>query len=102
MLGGTHDIARTTQQRIFVRGMAMTIAYSAFISVFASLSRILICVLFGIPRPPTVALELQQMALIALATALVGPIVWRLFRRIDAAYARTHRERDAALEGLTP
>ena len=39
---------------------------------------------------------------IAIATALVGPLVWRLFRRIDAAYARTHRERDAALEGLAP
>ena len=42
------------------------------------------------------------MALVALATALIGPLVWRLFRRIDAAYARTHRERDAALEGLAP
>ena len=24
------------------------------------------------------------------------------FRRIDAAFARTHRERDAALEGISP
>lgn len=95
------DIGRATQQRIFVRGMAMTIGYSAFIAVLAGLSRILISVLFGIPRP-SVGLELQQMALIALSTALVGPLVWRLFRRIDAAYARTHRERDAALEGLVP
>jgi rod shape-determining protein MreD len=102
VLGATHDIARTTQQRIFVRGTAMTIAYSAFIAVFASLVRLVICVLFGIPRPPTIGLELQHLALIALATALVGPLVWRLFRRIDAAYARTHREREAALEGLTP
>jgi rod shape-determining protein MreD len=102
VLGVTHDVARTTQQRIFVRGTAMTIAYSAFISVLASIARIIVCVLFGIPRPPTLGLELQQMALIALATALVGPLVWRLFRRIDAAYARTHREREAALEGLTP
>jgi hypothetical protein len=34
--------------------------------------------------------------------ALTGPLVWRLYRRIDAAYARTARERDAALEGLAP
>lgn len=101
VLAMTADIARSTQQRIFVRGVAMTIGYSAFIALFASLAKILVSVLFGIPRPP-VALELEQMALVALATALVGPLVWRLFRRIDAAYARTHREREAALEGLTP
>jgi hypothetical protein len=95
------DVGRATQQRIFVRGTAMTIGYSAFIAVLAGVSRIIVSVLFGIARPP-VGLELQQMALIALTTALVGPAVWRLFRRIDAAYARTHRERDAALEGLVP
>ena len=101
VLGMTADIARSTQQRIFVRGSLMMIGFCAFISLFASISKILVCVLFGIARPP-VALELQQMALIALATALIGPLVWRLYRRIDAAYARTHRERDAALEGLAP
>ncbi len=101
VLAITADIARSTQQRIFVRGAAMTIGYSAFIAVFTGLAKILVSVLFGIPRPP-VSLEFQQMALVALATALSGPIVWRLFRRIDAAYARTHREREAALEGLTP
>jgi rod shape-determining protein MreD len=101
VLAITADAARTTQQRIFVRGTMMTIGYSAFIALFAALVKIIICVLFGIPRPP-IALELQHIALIAFATAFVGPVVWRLFRRIDAAYARTHRERDAALEGLAP
>jgi rod shape-determining protein MreD len=101
VLAVTADIARATQQRIFVRGTAMTIGYSAFIALLASLAKIGVSVVFGIPRPP-VGLELQQVALIALATALVGPVVWRLFRRIDAAYARTHREQKAALEGLTP
>jgi len=101
VLGMTADIARTSQQRIFVRGTAMTIGFCAFIALFASLAKILVCIMFGIARPP-VGLELQQIALIALATALLGPLVWRLFRRIDAAYARTHRERDAALEGLAP
>jgi hypothetical protein len=31
---------------------------------------------------------------------VVGPLLLRGFRRIDAAFARTHREKDAALEGL--
>jgi hypothetical protein len=48
------------------------------------------------------SLELRQLALVAVATGLIGPLVWKIFRRIDAAYARTHRERDAALEGLAP
>jgi hypothetical protein len=39
---------------------------------------------------------------VTVTTAVVGPVVWRIFRRIDAAFARTHRERDAALEGLAP
>ena len=101
VLAMTADIARATQQRIFVRGTAMTMGFCAFIALFASLAKILVSVVFGIPRPP-VALELQQMALIAFATALLGLPIWKLFRRIDAAYARTHRERDAALEGLRP
>ena len=101
VLAMTADLGRATQQRIFVRGAAMTIGYSAFIAVFASFGRVLVSVLFHIPHP-RLGLELQQMALIAVATALVGPLVWRLFRRIDAAYARTHRERDTRLQGLTP
>lgn len=101
VLATTADIARSTQQRIFVRGTAMTIGFCAFIAVFASLSKIVVSFVFGVPRPP-VGLELQQMAMTALSTALFGPPVWKLFRRIDAAYARTHRERDAALEGLAP
>jgi len=100
VFAATADAARSTQQRIFVRGAAMTMGYSAFISVVASVARIVTSIVFGIPRPG-VGLELQHMILIALVTALSGPLVWRLFRRIDASFARTHRERDARLEGLT-
>jgi hypothetical protein len=45
--------------------------------------------------------ELSRVAGVALATGVVGAPVLRLYRRIDAGFARTHRERDAALEGLT-
>jgi hypothetical protein len=44
--------------------------------------------------------ELGHVAQVTIATAIVGPLMWRVFRRIDAAYARTHRDRDAALEGI--
>ena len=46
-------------------------------------------------RAPTVALELQQLALVALATALVGPLVWRAVppdrRRVRAHASRARR-----------
>ena len=102
VLAITAEIARATQQRIFVRGASMTIAFSGFIALVAAVSAWLLRAVFhGLPTAPA-SLELQHAALLAISTALVGPAVWKIFRRIDAAYARTHRERDAALEGLVP
>jgi hypothetical protein len=46
--------------------------------------------------------ELWTLLLSALATGLAGPLVFRLCRRVDGRFARTQRERDAALEGLLP
>ena len=101
VLGLTCLIARTTQQRILVRGAAMTIGFSAFVALVAGVVALLVRGVYGVPRP-SFAVDLQHIALVTIATALVGPLVWRGFRRIDATFARTHRERDAALEGLTP
>lgn len=102
VLGMTSDVARRTQRRLFVRGTSMMIGFSAFIAVIASLLQLLVRALSNVSTIGSVSLELQHIALVAFSTALVGPLVWRLYRRIDAAYARTHREREAALEGLTP
>ena len=102
VLAITAEIARATQQRIFVRGASMTIASSGFIALVSALAGWLLRAWFqGLPTA-SASLELQHAALAAIVTALVGPLVWKIFRRIDAAYARTHRERDAALEGLVP
>lgn len=102
VLAVTAEIARATQQRIFVRGASMTIAFSGFIALVSAFSSWILRAIFnGLPTE-SAALELQHAALGAIATALVGPAVWKIFRRIDAAYARTHREREAALEGLAP
>ena len=94
-------IARAVQQRIYVRGATMTIAFSGFVALVASLVSVLVRALYHVPSA-SLSLELRHMALAAVATGVIGPVVWRIFRRIDAAYARTHRERDAALEGLAP
>ena len=94
-------IARAIQQRIYVRGAAMTIVFSAVIALVAAALMLLVRALYQVPHAAW-SVELRHVALVAVATAVVGPAVWRMFRRIDAAYARTAREREAALEGLAP
>jgi len=101
VLGLTGLVARAVQQRILVRGAAMTIAFSAFVAVVAGVLVLIVRTMYGVPRG-ALSTDLQHIAFATVATALVGPLVWRVFRRIDAAFARTHRERDAALEGLAP
>lgn len=101
VLGLTCLITRGAQQRILVRGLAMTIAFSAFVALVAGVVGLVVRGIAGIPVA-TIGVELSHLALVTAATALIGSLVWRIFRRIDAAFARTHRERDAALEGLTP
>ncbi len=101
VLGLTCLIARAIQQRIYVRGATMTIGFSSFITLVAGIVAIIVRGIYHVPSA-AMAVELRNLALVAVATGVVGPVVWRTFRRIDAAYARTARERDAALEGLAP
>lgn len=101
VLGLTTLVARAVQQRILVRGAVISVAFSAFVALIAGVLAWLVRALYRVPAAP-LAIELRHLVGVTLATAIVGPLVWRVFRRIDAAYARTHRERDAALEGLAP
>ena len=101
VLGITALVARAVQQRILVRGPMLTVAFSAVIAIAAGIAHLIVRAMYHVPRG-AFTLELQHIALVTIATGLVGPLVWRVFRRIDAAFARTHRERDATLEGLAP
>ena len=101
VLGLTGLVARAVQQRILVRGTAMTIAFSAFVALVAQVLALIVRGVYHVTRA-SLPTELSHIVLITISTALIGPVVWRVFRRIDAAFARTHREREAALEGLAP
>jgi len=101
VLALTTLVARAVQQRILVRGLAISIAFSAFVALVSGVVALVIRALYRMPSA-AFFVELQHVAAVTLATAVLGPLVWRMFRRIDAAFARTHRERDAALEGLAP
>ena len=101
VLALTTLVARAVQQRILVRGAAISIAFSAFVALVAGVLALVVRVLYRMPSA-AFSIELEHVGLVTLATAAFGPLVWRIFRRIDATFARTHRERDAALEGLAP
>jgi rod shape-determining protein MreD len=101
VLGFTGLVARAIQQRILVRGATMTIAFSAFVALVSGVLALVIRGIYHLPRA-AFSVELHHIALGTIATAIIGPLVWRIFRRIDATFARTARERDAALEGLAP
>lgn len=89
------------QGRLLVRGTAFTAVFSALTCALAGLFVLLLRLSVGL-APAGLGAELGTLALSALVTGLVGPLVFRIHRRVDARTARTQRERDAALEGLIP
>jgi hypothetical protein len=93
-------IAFGVHRRILVRGFAMTLGFSIFVGAAASVVLVFVRGMHGLPMSDG-GVVLARIAGVALATGVVGAPVLRLYRRIDAAFARTHRDRDAALEGLT-
>ena len=86
-------------RRLLVRGIGVTIAFSFFIGGVAGCIQLL-ARLYVSTAP--LEWEFGRLLYSALATGAAGPIVFRLCRSVDARFARTHRERDAALEGLIP
>lgn len=92
-------LGHLVHRRILVRGLTMTLAFSAFVGGAAAMLIAMIAALAdrGLDLGPT----MRGIVQIALGTGAIGPTVLWLHRRIDAAFARTHRERDAALEGIT-
>ena len=94
-------LAFLIQRRILVRGRALTLAFAASLGLAAQILVWLLLAVAGKPQPsfdhPVLAL-----AMVGLTTGVIGLGALRLYRRVDAAFARTHRERDHALEGLAP
>lgn len=92
-------IAHLAQRRILVRGWGVTLGFSLFVGLTSALLVQIVRLVYFQPRAP-LGTEALRLLGAGVATAVIGPLMLRLFRRIDAAFARTHRERDAALEGI--
>jgi hypothetical protein len=92
-------VAYGVHRRILVRGLGITLGFAFLVGVASAIAVIIIRIL---SREPLYAplTELWLMFGSGAATAMFGPPLFRLMRRIDAAFARTHREKDQALEGL--
>jgi cell shape-determining protein MreD len=91
--------AHLAQRRILVRGWGVTLGFSLFVGLTSAVLVPIVRLVNFQPHAPF-GTEALRMLGAGVATAAVGPMMLRLFRRIDAAFARTHRERDAALEGI--
>lgn len=95
--GITCVLGHLVQRRILVRGWAV-VGFAAALGASAALLGLLVRLAAGLPiggiREPA------MIVMLALTTALFGTLLLRLYRRVDAAFARTHREREHALEGL--
>lgn len=91
-------LGHVIHRRLIVRGLPVTLAVSFFTGLVAGVIGLLIRAYAGL-IPDGAGIELSLILTIALTTGLCGPIVFRLCRMIDLRFARTLRDRDAAMEG---
>jgi rod shape-determining protein MreD len=89
------------QGRLIVRGPLVTAAFALVVGLVSG------GVLMGLRAwlgllSPSFSSEVVTALLSAALTAAAGPLVFRMCRRMDARFARTRRERDAAAEGFIP
>jgi len=93
--------AHLVHQRLLVRGWIYTSVFCAIIAVLSGVILMAIRAYMGV-GPGSLSEEVWVLAASALLTGLAGPLVFRMCRVIDARFARTQRDRLAALEGLIP
>jgi cell shape-determining protein MreD len=92
-------LGHVIHRRLLLRGRMVTMGLAAFTGLCAGLLGTLVRLYAGhLPDGGDVIGALIRAALV---TGLIGPLVFRSCRAVDARFARTHREREAAREGLT-
>ena len=92
-------VCHLIQGRLLVRGWIFTAVFSALTAFAAGLFVLAIRATFSL-LPLGFAQGIGAVFMAALATGLLGPLVFRGCRQVDARFARTPRERDAAAGGV--
>ncbi|RMH36270.1 MAG: hypothetical protein D6689_22815 [Deltaproteobacteria bacterium] len=91
--------AHVVHRRLIVRGWLVTAAFTALAAVASAALLIALRAAVGV-GPAPLADELAVLAASAALTGVCGPAAFRLCRAVDAAFARTQRERLAVREGV--
>jgi hypothetical protein len=94
-------LGHLVQGRLIVRGRLFTLLFALLVGLVAG------AVSFGVRAAAGLATgslgaQLEGVGLAMLLSGIAGPPFFRLARSVDARFARTQRERSAALEGLAP
>ena len=93
--------AHLVHRRLLVRGWIYTAVFCAIIAALSGVVLMALRAYMGI-GPGSPMDELATLGASAALTGVAGPFVFRMCRAIDARFARTQRDRLAALEGLIP
>lgn len=94
-------VGHFVQGRLVVRGPLVTAAFSLVVGLVSGGLVLALRIWAGL-EAGALGSEIATLLVSALFTGMAGPVVFRLCRVMDARFARTRRERDAALEGLIP
>ncbi|MEM9492197.1 MAG: hypothetical protein AAGC55_23825 [Myxococcota bacterium] len=87
-------LGQLVHQRLLVRGVVVTVGVSFMTGLISGLLGLGLRAYAGL-LPDGVGLDLDVIAGCAVITGLMGPLVFRIFRSLDARFVRTYRERDA-------
>jgi len=91
--------AHVVHRRLLVRGWLFTTAFCAFIAALSGAIVLMLREYAGV-GPSSAGDELAAVGATMLVTALLGPVVFRLCRRVDAHVAHTQGDRRTAGDGL--
>ncbi len=92
-------VCHLIQGRLLVRGWIVTAVFSALTALAAGFFVLVIRAGFSL-LPLGFGHEMGGLLTMALATGVLGPLVFRACRSVDARFARTPRERSAAAGGV--
>jgi cell shape-determining protein MreD len=88
------------QRQLILRGLLAAVGLAFFAGLLSGIIILVVRAWGGVLTGAT-GREAGMLFVSALLTGLMGPLVFRLCRAIDARFARTARERDAVLGGLS-
>lgn len=92
-------VCHLIQGRLLVRGWIFSAVFSSLTALAAGLFVLAIRAAFSL-LPLGLSTGMGVLFTTALVTGLLGPLVFRACRLVDARFARTPRERDAAAGGI--